>query len=696
MKKTTTLLLSIFITIVTFSQAAPDKYHVRFTDKNNSPYSIENPLEFLSQKAIDRRTNQNIAIIENDLPVNPAYISSIASTGVAILNVSKWMNSLTIYTTDQTALDAIDAFPFVQSVGKSSSFKPLSQNEKSSKPFFDNESFGDKPKPDGLSENKGTQSVYDYGTALNQIQMLNGDSLHDMGFDGGGMIIAVLDAGFLNVNSLSVFDSLWTNGQILGSRDFVNPQSPNIFGSHYHGCKVLSTMGANLPGEMVGTAPKADYWLIRTEDAATEYLIEELNWVSGAEFADSLGADVINSSLGYTTFDDAGQNHTYTDMDGNTAPITIGADIAASKGILVTNSAGNSGNDSWHYIGAPADGDSVFSIGSVNGSGVYTYFSSTGPTYDGRIKPNVVAKGQGTTIVNPWDGSIYTGNGTSFSSPVTAGMVTCLWQANPTKSNIEIMQAVQQSASQANSPDSLLGYGIPNYMIAHRLLAPVIHEISMDVKVILEGAYNGTDMDTSTNSGMPLNQPYNNPPFNYPGDESVVSVPSDVVDWMLVELRDAATPATATGAKIIERKAGFLKNDGSIVDIDGLSNLQFNLPILDSLFVVIWHRNHLGIISNYGLAESDGVYSYDFTTDGGKAFGADTQKELGNGMFGMIAGDANADGIINDLDKSGSWILESGLSGYLSSDLDMDGESDNVDKNELWQSNEGAGSLVPE
>ena len=696
MKKTTVLLFSILISFVAFSQVAPDKYQVRFTDKNNSPYSIDNPLEFLSQRAIDRRANQNIPIVENDLPVNPGYIDSIASTGVTILNVSKWMNSVTIYTTDQNALDAISAFPFVQSTGKNSSFKTLPKKEKSNKPFFENESFGEKTESNRQVSNKGIQGVYDYGTALNQIQMLNGDSLHDLGYDGAGMLIAVLDAGFLNVNSLSVFDSLWINGQILGSRDFVDPQSPNIFGSHYHGCMVLSTMGANLPGEMVGTAPQADYWLIRTEDADTEYLIEELNWVSGAEFADSLGADVINSSLGYTIFDDSNQDHTYEDMDGNTTPITIGADIAASKGILVCNSAGNSGNDSWHYIGAPADGDSVFSIGAVNGSGVYTYFSSTGPTYDGRIKPNVVAKGQGTTIVNPWTGAIYTGNGTSFSSPVTAGMVACLWQANPGKSNIEIMEAIQQSASQANNPDSLLGYGIPNYMVANRLLAPVIHSISLDVKVILEGPYNGTDMNTQFAGEIPLNQPYTNPPFNYPGGELVAAIPSGVVDWVLVELRDAPSPNLATPAKTAERKAAFLKNDGSIVDLDGTSKLQFDLPISDSLYVVVLHRNHLGIISNFALKENMGTYSYDFTNSVGKAYGADAQNDLGSGVFGMFSGDANADGSIDDLDKAGSWTLETGLSGYLPSDLNLDGESNNGDKNNYWQVNEGNNSQIPE
>jgi subtilisin family serine protease len=229
-------------------------------------------------------------------------------------------------------------------------------------------------------------------------------------------------------------------------------------------------MGGNLPGELIGTAPEASYYLLRSEDGESEFLIEELNWVSAAEYADSVGADVINSSLGYTTFDDASMNHTYQDMDGNTAPITIGADIAASKGILVVNSAGNSGGGSWQYIGAPADGDSVFSIGAVNSSGSYASFSSTGPTYDGRTKPNVVAQGQGSAIANAWSGDITFGSGTSFSSPITAGMVACLWQAHPGARNTEIMAAIEQSGSLANNPNYQLGYGIPDYMVAHGLV----------------------------------------------------------------------------------------------------------------------------------------------------------------------------------------------------------------------------------
>ncbi len=458
-----------------FAQVAPDKYWVKFTDKNNSPYSINNPQSYLSQRAIDRRSFFGIEIKENDLPVNPQYLDAVAGTGVTILNASKWFNSVTIYSTDAIALSEIEQFPFVESVAKlNGGNKPAGE---SVKPFFANETYSQVPEDNSLKSISSSNS-YNYGNAYNQIHMLNGEVLHDMGYDGAGMIIAVLDAGFLNADDIGVFDSLWNNNQILGTRDFVSPANPNIFDSHYHGTMVLSTMGGNWPGNIVGTAPKADYWLIRTEDGESEYLIEELNWVSGAEFADSLGADIINSSLGYTTFDNPDLDHSYSDMNGNTAPVTIGADIAVSKGMIVVNSAGNSGGGFWQYIGAPADGDSVFSIGAVNSSGNYASFSSTGPTSDGRIKPNVVAQGQGSTIIDPWTGDVSSGSGTSFSSPITAGMVACLWQANPNKRNTEIMDAIQLSGSQANNPDFELGYGIPDYALANSILTIIDNKIS--------------------------------------------------------------------------------------------------------------------------------------------------------------------------------------------------------------------------
>lgn len=483
MKKIFLLSAVILASTVMFAQVSPNKYWVKFTDKNNSPYSINNPEEFLSQKAIDRRNTQGITVTDQDLPVNPDYITAVEDVGVTLLNISKWFNSITIYTTNPAHITTINGFSFVESVQKSV-VNPNVTEGKFTKPFFENESYNDIPNNESLKSSNSGQS-YDYGQAFNQIDMLNGIALHDLGFDGAGMIIAVIDAGFLNADNISAFDYLWDNGKILGSKDFVNPNNPNIFGSHSHGTMVLSTMGAYLPGQMVGTAPQADYLLLRSEDGDTEYLIEELNWVSAAEFADSAGADVLNTSLGYTTFDDPAQNHTYADMDGNTTPITIGADIAASKGMVVVNSAGNSGGSSWQYIGAPADGDSVFSIGAVDADGNYAFFSSTGPTYDGRVKPNVVAQGQGSTVIEPWTGSVSNGSGTSFSSPITAGMVASLWQAHPEKRNTEIMEAIEQSGSQSSDPDDLLGYGIPDYLLAHDIItnSGIDHLFDISIKI---------------------------------------------------------------------------------------------------------------------------------------------------------------------------------------------------------------------
>ncbi len=693
MKKLTLSATALLLCLLSYTQVAPDKYWIKFTDKNNSPFSVDNPSAFLSQRAIERRLKQNIPVMENDLPVNQSYIDSVTSTGVTLLTVSKWFNSVTIYTTDTNALNIINSFSFVQSVVKASSGKITG----ATKPFFANEHIEDFIEKQG--KNKEVKSnAYDYGSALNQIQMLNGDSLHDLGYDGDGMIIAVLDAGFLNVNTLSAFDSLWNSGRILGWKDFVSPQSPNIFSSHSHGCMVLSTMGAYLPGQMVGTAPKASYFLLRTEDGATENLIEELNWASGAEFADSAGADVINSSLIYTTFDNPALNHTYQDMDGNTTPITIAADIAASKGIVVCNAAGNSGNSAtWPYIGAPADGDSVFTAGAVTSSGSYASFSSKGPTSDGRLKPNVVAQGSGTTVISPWSGSVTTGSGTSFASPITAGMVTSLWQAHPEKTNMEIMYAVEQSASQYSNPDTLRGFGIPDYFNANKILSvPDTISFQLELKLFLEGSFNGTDMDEMPVSLLPLQQPYNQPPFDYQGVESVSQIPEGVVDWVLIEFRDTILPSRATAGSIVARRAAFLKNDGSVVDLDGISRLQFTIVVKNNPYLTVRHRNHLDIISKWQpVTDSSGIMSYDFTQND-QSWGNTSQKETGNGIFVMIAGDSNGDGIIDEADKSSLWQYQAGESGYLNSDLNLDGQSNNRDKNEYWFINNGKTSYLPE
>jgi len=463
-----------FITILCFgifecqSQVAPSKYFVQFTDKNNSPYNLSNPLDFLSQKSIDRRTNQGYTLDDSDLPVNFWYIDSVANAGnVVLLNKTKWFNGVTIFTLDTNALNKINAFPFVQNVlpvaQKTVKNDFLNQNYqylKTSKQTY----FKDSSAP----YQKNSKNTYNYGFSANQIEMIGLDYMHNQGYNGNNMTIAVLDAGFYNVDTMSVFDSLRNANRILGTCDFVEPCG-NVYQSHTHGMMVLSLMAANVPGQLIGTAPQAAYWLLRSEDGPTEYIIEEYNWLSAAEYADSVGADIINSSLGYYEFDDPAQNHVFEDFDGKTIVVSIAANMASSKGILVVNSAGNSAQTPWQRIIAPADADSVLAVGAVNENENYASFSSVGNTFDGRIKPDVAAQGANTVVASA-QGGIMTGNGTSFSSPIIAGAVACLWQAHPTATNMQIIDAVKQSSHQYNSPDSLLGYGIPNFGVAHMLL----------------------------------------------------------------------------------------------------------------------------------------------------------------------------------------------------------------------------------
>jgi hypothetical protein len=454
-----------------------EKHVVFLTDKNNNPYSLNNPSAFLSQRSLDRRAKSGIAVDMKDIPVTPSYIQQIAATGAPVVYSLKWFNAVVVHTDNVAILQAIAALPFVDHidlVALDHQNKPsVKQGFKSLESVLPvNATY-----PITSSKPKST-NVFSYGQAYNQAHMIAVDGLHNMGFSGEGMVIAVLDAGFYHVDQIDAFDSLWNNNQILGTRDFHTPGN-NVFGDnmHTHGTSVLSTMGANIPEEMVGTAPHAKYWLVRTEVGEYEALVEEYNWAAGAEFADSVGADVINSSLGYTEFDNYEFNHQYSDLDGNTTPVTRAADLAASRGILVVNSAGNEGSSPWHYIGAPADGDSVFSIGAVDWGGNYASFSSVGPTYDGRTKPDVTAQGAGTTVVYG-SGLIMAGSGTSFSSPVTAGGLACLWQSRPSFSAQDIRDAVRSTASQSANPDQLLGWGIPNLVNARLFLNTTEQELA--------------------------------------------------------------------------------------------------------------------------------------------------------------------------------------------------------------------------
>jgi len=454
--------LKIFFGFISFlfsfsciSQTYPGKYWIKFTDKNNSPYSLTNPSQYLSQDAIDRRTQFGIGIAENDLPVNTQYIDSVLTvSGVTLFHKSKWFNAITVSTSDTNAINTISGWGFVAQVRVCK--KMTGQTEKELFIPY-------------VTTKVDAEADTWYAEGFNQLQMLNGHLLHDLGYTGSGVKVAVMDAGFPNVQQLDVFQEGVNSGKINGGYDFSDMEADVFDDSHVHGTLVLSTMASYLPGKFIGTAPAASYWLFVTENAEDEYPIEEDNWVAAAEYADSMGIQIFNTSLGYTTFDDSTKNHTYADMDGNTSHISIAADIAASKGILCVSSAGNSGADSWFYIGSPADADSTLAVGAVDADRNYAFFSSKGPSSDGDVKPNVAAQGWGSWFV--WnDGTVGVGSGTSFSSPITAGMAACLWQAHPEKSNMEIKNAIEQSASHYNTPDSLTGYGIPDFYKAHLLL----------------------------------------------------------------------------------------------------------------------------------------------------------------------------------------------------------------------------------
>ena len=446
----------------------PKKYWVSFADKSDSPFTLSQPEAFLSEKAINRREKQHIELKENDLPVNPGYISQVAATGAIVLNRSKWFNAVSVQVEDSTVLAQIQALPFVSQVNQVARFKLKTNGDQLLETLI--RLYEQAQEKKGAKKQQAAPgSDQFYGDADKQIKMLNGNKLHDMGMMGQGITIAVLDGGFYLVNEFPLFDSLRASGRLLGTHDFVAGGN-SVFEDAAHGMSVLSTMAGFIPGLYVGTAPKANYWLLRTEDTGSEYQIEECNWISAAEFADSVGADLINSSLGYTVFNDTTTNHTYSQLDGHTTRITIGADIAASKGILVVNSAGNSGADPWKYLGAPADGDSVLAIGAVTSEEAPASFSSFGPSADGRIKPNVSAMGQQTALLVS-SGDIARSNGTSFSSPVIAGMSACLMQAHPEATAMQVFKAIEQSADQFENPDDRKGFGIPDYLKAHTILA---------------------------------------------------------------------------------------------------------------------------------------------------------------------------------------------------------------------------------
>ncbi len=435
------------------------RYRVLFSGKDSAAYSIENPEDFLSLRAIQRREINNVAITPEDFPVSREYIRKVRFSGGRVITVSKWFNSAIVEVKDSSAVTAIKNLPFVKQIKQVyyPNFEKRSQNK------FESERREYAPVPLSVNPN-------DYGFAFEQIALHKGQRLHSRGFRGEDVVIAVIDAGFYKVNEYPIFDSLWMYQRILGVKDFVHPGG-DVYAESTHGMRVLSIIGGNIPRAYVGTAPEASFWLLRSEDARSEFIVEEDYWVAAAEFADSAGANVINTSLGYSIFDKPSQNHSYAEMNGASTLITKATNIAASKGISVIISAGNEGRSTWGYITAPADAFDMLTIGAINTEGEIARFSSRGPTYDGRIKPDVVATGWGTyTQSSGSPNEIVRGNGTSFSAPLIAGLTACLIQAFPGKPKSEILQAIRESSDKYSNPDTAFGYGIPDYELAYHIL----------------------------------------------------------------------------------------------------------------------------------------------------------------------------------------------------------------------------------
>ena len=434
---------------VTVVDKAAYKIRLNLKDKGKSEFEISNPKQFLSAKAIERRQKYSIPINQDDLPLNSDYLKQIEEVGGKIAAQSKWLKTVTVHCDDASLINNYKKLPFVESVDtvwiQYSEFQ--------------------------WKENLNLQEVANfnieksyYGSALLNIQINNGLPLHEGGFKGEGMDIAVIDAGFINFES----NPSLQNVKVKGAKSFIY-EDKNPFAQDYHGITVLSTMAGNMKDKFIGTAPEANYWLLRTEDNKDEYPAEEDYWVAAAEYADSVGVDVITTSLGYTNFNYGYKSYRSIDMDGKTAFATRGANIASQKGILIVCCSGNHRD----WVGTPADSPNVLTVGSIYKSGKIGYATAWGMTHDGRIKPDVLSLGEGASIIEP-SGAYSIGSGSSYATPIISGLATCLWQAYPQLTNKEIIDVIRKSADRYSSPELPYGYGIPDMEIAMKIAGGIV------------------------------------------------------------------------------------------------------------------------------------------------------------------------------------------------------------------------------
>ncbi|MES2389321.1 MAG: S8 family peptidase [Bacteroidota bacterium] len=453
------------------------KYLVYFRNKDNNGFSVDNPEQYLTQRSIQRRRRQNIPVKVMDMPVTPAYRQALAQVpGVNVWYTSRWLNAALIEC-DTDVVAGLDALPFIQNTERLT----LGNRPGKKKNGLPGNTPGDLCRQNLNICSIASDSNISYGASQNQVAMLGADSMHAAGFTGQGKIIAILDAGFQGAKTHAAFRALNGRNGILGVYDFVTRDSVlNV--NHPHGGQVFSLMGAYAPGNLIGTAFDASFYLFRTEDAPTEKREELAYWLIGAERADSMGADLINSSLGYTNgMTDPSRDYLFSDMNGRTTPASKAATLAASVGILVVVAAGNQGEDmDWGgHIGAPADADSIITVGSVTAAGTYSSFSSRGPTADGRIKPDLSAQGSASVVINPGTADLYmAGSGTSFASPILCGFAASFWSAHPELTSFDVLNILKASGSQADTPDNYAGWGIPNLKRAQSLLASGVEKLN--------------------------------------------------------------------------------------------------------------------------------------------------------------------------------------------------------------------------
>lgn len=458
MKKLNLFIFMIIISFGTRAQdLAPGVYWIYFTDKDGSSYQIDQPAQFLSERSINRRAMQGLAVDNLDLPVTSAYLEEIRSMGVEIKHVSRWLNGVAMINMDHLGYQDVIQLSFTDTVPWTPETDELFFPQKTGQARFE-------PPLESAPD-------FNYGVAREQVEQVQTNGLHQLGYTGSGVWIGVLDGGFYNVDSLPSFIPLRDDNRILEARNYIDETSIYRQNSS-HGMSVLSVMAGEWDGSLVGTAPHSSYLLCMTENSDQETRIEEIAWIEAAEYADSLGVDVINTSLGYSDFDGVSYDYSYSDMDGVSTYISRAASLLASRGMILCNSAGNQGNSDWYYITAPADASDILAIGAVDSTNILASFSSRGPSYDARIKPDITAMGRASGIQHR-SGGLTRGNGTSYASPVMAGSVASLWQAFPELPARDLIYKVRQSAHRARRPDSNYGFGTPNMLQAYHTITSI-------------------------------------------------------------------------------------------------------------------------------------------------------------------------------------------------------------------------------